>query len=88
MLRALPETVWHMERPFANLHTTAKLLAARFTRQHVGCVLTGDGGDETFCGYPTFLIQQEWQRAGANGSLDDGTSRFRTRFGRGAYTIS
>jgi len=62
-LAALPRTVWHMEQPFANLHAVAKLIAARAIRQHVPCVLTGEGGDETFCGYPTFWLQDVYQRA-------------------------
>jgi len=63
-LAALPRTVWHMERPFANLHSVAKVIAARAIGEHVPCVLTGEGGDETFCGYPSFWLQDVFQRAG------------------------
>jgi asparagine synthase (glutamine-hydrolysing) len=63
MVRRLPETVWHLERPFANLHSVAKLICARYARQHVRCVLTGDGGDESFCGYSTHWLQNELQQA-------------------------
>lgn len=62
MVRRLPETVWHLERPFGNLHSVAKLMAAQYARDHVVCVLTGDGGDEAFCGYSTHWLQNELQQ--------------------------
>ena len=49
-LALLPRTAWHMERPVGNLHVPAKLIAARTVKARVGCMLTGDGGDESFCG--------------------------------------
>lgn len=63
-IRRLPEAVWHMERPFGNLHSIAKIMAAQYAREHVVCVLTGDGGDEVFCGYSTYWLQAAMQRAG------------------------
>jgi asparagine synthase (glutamine-hydrolysing) len=63
MVRKLPETVWHLERPFGNLHSVAKLLAAQYARDYVVCVLTGDGGDECFCGYSTHWLQNALQKA-------------------------
>ncbi len=63
MVRRLPETVWHLERPFGNLHSVAKLICARYARQYVRCVLTGDGGDEAFCGYSTHWLQNELEQA-------------------------
>lgn len=64
MIRRLPEAVWHLERPFGNLHSIAKIMAAQFAREHVVCVLTGDGGDEAFCGYSTHWLQNELQASG------------------------
>lgn len=63
LVRKLPETVWHMERPFGNLHSVAKVIASQYARQYVRCVLTGDGGDESFCGYSTHWLQNELQTA-------------------------
>ena len=63
MVRRLPETVWHLERPFGNLHSVAKIMQAQYARDHVVCVLSGDGGDEAFCGYSTHWLQNELQAA-------------------------
>jgi asparagine synthase (glutamine-hydrolysing) len=64
LLAAMPAAAWHLEKPFGNPHTPAKLLAARAVSEKVGCLLTGDGGDEVFCGYSTFWLQRELERAG------------------------
>ncbi|QDU60089.1 Asparagine synthetase [glutamine-hydrolyzing] 3 [Planctomycetes bacterium Pan216] len=61
-IRKLPETVWHLERPFGNLHSVAKIMQSQYARDHVVCVLTGDGGDESFCGYSTFWLQNALQK--------------------------
>ncbi|MHC4548180.1 MAG: asparagine synthase (glutamine-hydrolyzing) [Planctomycetota bacterium] len=87
LLRSLPETVWHLERPFGNLHIAAKLRLARFARRHVGCVLNGDGGDEAFCGYATFLVQNDWERARARGDPRGGVRAFRAKYGRGPHNM-
>lgn len=62
-VRRLPETVWHLERPFGNLHSVAKIMSAQYAREYVVAVLTGDGGDECFCGYSTHWLQDALQRA-------------------------
>ena len=64
VLAAMPATAWHLEKPFGNAHAVAKLLAARAVSGKVGCLLTGDGGDEVFCGYSTFWLQRALEGAG------------------------
>ncbi len=64
ILAAIPAAAWHLEKPFGNPHTVAKLLAAKRVRESVGCLLTGDGGDEVFCGYSTFWLQRALERSG------------------------
>jgi asparagine synthase (glutamine-hydrolysing) len=49
------ETVWHAEMPFFNAHSIAKLILCK----HIGAsgtraVITGEGADEVFGGYPHF----------------------------------
>ena len=49
------DAVYHAERPFANAHVVAKYLLSRAVRDSgVKVVLTGEGSDEVFAGYPFF----------------------------------
>jgi asparagine synthase (glutamine-hydrolysing) len=52
LIDALPNVVWHADEPFAITSSFALYFLAREARQHVKVVLTGDGGDEVFAGYP------------------------------------
>ena len=46
-------------QPFTN--GAAKWWLSLFTRQYVQGVLTGDGADEVFCGYPSFRYVNWWK---------------------------
>jgi asparagine synthase (glutamine-hydrolysing) len=46
--------VWHADDPLADSSMIPVYLVSRFAREHVTMVLTGDGGDEAFAGYPTY----------------------------------
>ncbi|MEJ2362571.1 MAG: asparagine synthase-related protein [Gammaproteobacteria bacterium] len=46
-------------QPFTN--GAAKWWLSLFTRQYVQGVLTGDGADEVFCGYPSFRYTNWWK---------------------------
>jgi len=49
------DAVYHAERPFINAHAVAKYLLSRAVRDSgVKVVLTGEGSDEVFAGYPFF----------------------------------
>ena len=49
--RLLPEAVTAMEEPVAEAPAVSLLQLARFTRQHVTVVLSGEGADENLAGY-------------------------------------
>ena len=47
------DAVYHAERPIGNAHSVAKFMLSRAVRDSgVKVVLTGEGGDEVFAGYP------------------------------------
>jgi asparagine synthase (glutamine-hydrolysing) len=47
--------IYHAERPFANAHAVAKFMLSRAVRDAgLKVVLTGEGSDELFAGYPHF----------------------------------
>lgn len=49
------DAIYHAERPFANAHAIAKFLLSCAVRDSgIKVVLTGEGSDEIFAGYPHF----------------------------------
>ena len=50
----LESLIWHADDPLADSSMIPVYMLARFAREHVTMVLTGDGGDEVFAGYPTY----------------------------------
>lgn len=53
---ALPMLIWHHDEPLHHPSSPLLYFVSRLARQHVKVVLTGDGSDESFGGYPRFLI--------------------------------
>ena len=50
--KLLPFSVWHMEEPVSTGSILAYYLICKLAREHVKVVLTGQGADEPFAGYP------------------------------------
>lgn len=55
---ALPAIVAAADAPFADTSMIPTFFLARFTRQNVTVALSGDGGDEIFAGYETYLADK------------------------------
>ena len=51
----LPIVTWHLDEPIADIAALPTYLMAKETKKHVTVVLTGDGGDEVFGGYPRYV---------------------------------
>ena len=54
LVSLLDVLVWHADDCLADSSMIPVYLVARFAREAVTMVLTGDGGDEVFAGYPTY----------------------------------
>ncbi len=62
----LPSLIWHMDEPVADAAALPTFLICRYARERVKVVLTGEGGDELFGGYPRyawFAVARRLQRS-------------------------
>jgi len=55
MYEILPEIFTKIDEPFADPSIIPTYLLSKFTRKYVTVALSGDGGDELFAGYDTFI---------------------------------
>lgn len=58
MLEDLPN---YYDEPFSDSSQIPSMLVAKLAREQVTVVLTGDGGDEFFCGYPRYVHAHQAQ---------------------------
>jgi asparagine synthase (glutamine-hydrolysing) len=57
-LAALPRLAWYRDEPVAEPSEIPLLLLAELVGRHVKVVLSGDGGDEIFGGYPKYRAER------------------------------
>jgi len=59
----LPRYVWHMEEPVCEPPAVALYFVSKLASQFVKVVLSGEGGDEAFAGYPEYRNYPWLERA-------------------------
>ena len=57
LLRELPQLVWHQDEPLSEPAAIPAFLVTQLARETVTVVLTGEGGDELFAGYPKHAVE-------------------------------
>jgi|APSaa5957512622_1039677.scaffolds.fasta_scaffold08642_4 asparagine synthase (glutamine-hydrolysing) len=58
LLQSIPEVLDQLDEPLADASILPTFLLAKETRKKVTVALSGDGGDELFGGYPTYLAHR------------------------------
>jgi asparagine synthase (glutamine-hydrolysing) len=62
--QTLPRLVWHEDEPIAFPSSVPLYFVSRLAREHVKVVLTGEGADELFLGYPWYRVTAWNERLG------------------------
>ena len=52
----LPKVIWYHDEPLCHANSVHMYLLCKYASQYVKVLLTGEGADELFAGYPRYLI--------------------------------
>jgi asparagine synthase (glutamine-hydrolysing) len=63
-IKFLPGYVWHMEEPVCEPPAIALYYISKYASEHVKVLISGEGGDEAFAGYPNYANQLIMKRIG------------------------
>ena len=56
LVEHLPRLIRYNDEPLSHPNSVPLYVLSRLAREHVTVVLTGEGSDELFCGYPRYLM--------------------------------
>ena len=62
--KTLPRLIWHEDEPIAFDSSVPLYFVSRLAQEHVKVVLTGEGADELFLGYPWYRVSLWNERLG------------------------
>jgi asparagine synthase (glutamine-hydrolysing) len=61
-MSVIEQIVYHYGEPYADSSAIPTYYVSKIAREHVTVVLNGDGGDESFLGYPRYLRARDFEQ--------------------------